>query len=69
MDGPRNYHTKRSQSDRERQIAFEITNMWNLIRMIEKYLFTKQKQTQSFWNKTYGYQSVNIGRRRDELGG
>ena len=27
MDGPRNDHTK---SDRERQISYEIINMWNL---------------------------------------
>ena len=29
MDGPRDYHTKRSKSDRERQI-YDITYMWNL---------------------------------------
>ena len=29
MDEPRDYHTKWSQSDRERQI-YDITNMWNL---------------------------------------
>ena len=27
MDGPRDYHTK---SDRERQISYDITHMWNL---------------------------------------
>ena len=35
MDGPRNYHTK---SDREKQISYEITNMSNLIKMIQKNL-------------------------------
>ena len=29
MDRPGDYHTKRSQSDRERQI-YDITFMWNL---------------------------------------
>ena len=29
MDGPRDYHTKWSKSDRERQI-YDITYMWNL---------------------------------------
>ena len=29
MDGPRDYHTKWSKSDRERQIC-DITYMWNL---------------------------------------
>ena len=28
MDGPRDYHTKRS--DRERQISYDISYMWNL---------------------------------------
>ena len=30
MDGPRDYHTKWSKSDRERQISYDITYMWNL---------------------------------------
>ena len=30
MDEPRDYHTKWSKSERERQIAFNITYMWNL---------------------------------------
>ena len=30
MDGPRDYHTKWSTSERERQIPYDITYMWNL---------------------------------------
>ena len=30
MDGPRDYHTKWSQSDRERQLSYDTTYMWNL---------------------------------------
>ena len=30
MDGPRDYHSKQSKSDRERQIPYDITYMWNL---------------------------------------
>ena len=30
MVGPRHYHTKRSKSERERQIPYDITYMWNL---------------------------------------
>ena len=30
MDGPRDYHTKWSKSDRERQISYHVTYMWNL---------------------------------------
>ena len=65
MDGPRDYHTKWSKSDRERQILYDITYMWNL-----KYdtmnLFTKQKQTHSLWKQTDGYQRGKVG--RDKLG-
>ena len=30
MDGPREYYTKWSKPDRERQISYDITYMWNL---------------------------------------
>ena len=30
MDGSRDYHTKRSKSERERQIPYDIAYMWNL---------------------------------------
>ena len=30
MDGPRDYHIKWSKSERERQISYNITYMWNL---------------------------------------
>ena len=30
MGGPRDYHTKLSKSDRERQILYDIIYMWNL---------------------------------------
>ena len=30
MDGPGEYHTKRSKSEREKQIPYDITYMWNL---------------------------------------
>ena len=42
MDGPRDYYTKWSKADRERQISY---NIWNLKKkMIQKNLFEKQKQ-------------------------
>ena len=31
MYGPEDYHTNWSKSDRERQISYDITHMWNLI--------------------------------------
>ena len=30
MDGPRDCHTKWSKPERERQISYDITYMWNL---------------------------------------
>ena len=30
MDRPRNYHTKWSKPDRERQISYDIAYKWNL---------------------------------------
>ena len=30
MNGPRDYHTKWSKSERARQISYDITYMWNL---------------------------------------
>ena len=30
MDGPSDYHTKQSKSEKERQIPYDITYMWNL---------------------------------------
>ena len=57
MDGPRGYHTKRSKSDRERQIH-AITCMWNLKKMVPMKLFTKQKLSHRCRKQTYGYQGV-----------
>ena len=34
-----------SKSDRERQISYDITYMWNLKKMIQTNLFIKQKLT------------------------
>ena len=30
MDGPRDYHTKWGKSEREKQIPYDITYVWNL---------------------------------------
>ena len=43
MDGPRDYHTKWSKPDRERQISYDITYMWNV---------KKKKDTNEFIYKT-----------------
>ena len=30
MGGPRDYHTKRTKSERKKQMLYKITDMWNL---------------------------------------
>ena len=55
IDGPRDYHTKWSKSDRERQISYDIAYMQYLKKMIQMHLFTKQKQTHRLREWTYGY--------------
>ena len=57
MDGPRDYHTKWSKSERERQLSYNIAYMWNLKKeKTQMNLFTKQKQTHRHIKQTYGYQ-------------
>ena len=46
MDGPRDYHTEGSKTEQERQIPYDKTYIWNLIKKMPKNLFIKQKQTQ-----------------------
>ena len=43
MDGPRDDHIKWSKSDRERQIPYDITYMWNLEKMIQINFFKKHR--------------------------
>ena len=66
MDGPRDYHTEWSKPDRERQISYDITYMWNLKKNLQTNLFTKQRLTHDIENKL----TVTKGKkwRRDKLG-
>ena len=45
MNEPREDHTKWSKSEKERQISYDITYMWNLKKMTQMNLLTKQIQT------------------------
>ena len=64
MDGPRDYHTKWSKSERERQIPYYITYMWNLKNYINKCIYQNRNRLTDIENKlmvtfrkqTYGYQ-------------
>ena len=53
VDGPRHYHPKWSKPDRERQISFNITNRWNLKKMIQIKLLSKQKYPHRKWTDIY----------------
>ena len=44
------YHTNWSSLDRERQISYDITNMWNLTKIIQKNLFIRQKDS-NIWKQ------------------
>ena len=60
MGGPTDDHTKWSKLDRERQISYDIAHMWNLKKMIQMNLFTKQKETHRLKEQTDGYQRGNV---------
>ena len=59
MDGPRNYHTEWSKSDREGEISHGIPYMWKLKRNDTNEL-TKQKETYRKW--AYGCQLEGVVR-------
>ena len=69
MDGPRDYHTKWSKLDSERQISYDIAFMWSL--KIKRYKWTylqNRKRLTGIENKHI----VTKGERvwgRDKLGG
>ena len=47
LDGPRDYHTKWSKSDRERQILYDITYMWNLKNNTNKLVYKTETDSQT----------------------
>ena len=59
MDGPREYHTEWSKSDRERQILYDITYMWNLKNNTDEAIY--KTETDSHRKQTYGYQRERGG--------
>ena len=44
MDEPRDYHTEYIKSDRERQISYNISYMWNLKKNDTNELIYKKKE-------------------------
>ena len=47
MDGPRDYHTKWSKSDRERQISYDITYMQNLKKCTSELIYKTETDSQT----------------------
>ena len=66
IDGPRDYHTKWSKSERERQI-YDIAYMWNLKKWYKwTYLQNRNRLTDIGKKNKHGYQRGSG--RRDKLG-
>ena len=47
MDGPRDYHTEWSKSDRERLILYVITYMWNLKNNTNELIYKTKTDSQT----------------------
>ena len=47
MDEPRDYQTKQSKSERERQIPYDITHLWSLKYATNEYLYETETDSQT----------------------
>ena len=47
MDRPRDYHTKWSKSDKERQISYDITYMWTLKNSTNELIYKTETDSQT----------------------
>ena len=57
MDGPRDYHTKLSKTEKERQISYDITFIWNPKKWYKwTYLKKKKNRYTDIENKLMGKQ-------------
>ena len=56
MDGPRDYHIKWSKSDRERQISYDITHMWDLKKRYKWIYLQNKNRLTDIENKLMAYQ-------------
>ena len=68
MEGPRGYYTQWNMSNREGQIPYDFSYMWNLKIKIKKQ--AKQKQTHKYREHFEGYQmwgTWGMGKKRDGL--
>ena len=56
MDGTKDYHSKCSKSDREKQISYDITYMWYLKKKNHRNELIYKTGTDRHRKQTYGYQ-------------
>ena len=47
MDGLRDYHTKRTKSEKERQIPYDITYIWNLKYDTNEHIYKTEPDSQT----------------------
>ena len=66
MDGPREYHTKWSKPDRERQILCDIAYMWNLKNNTNEFIYKTETDSETW--KTNLRLPKERGGVRDKLG-
>ena len=70
MDGPGDYHTKWSKSDKERQVSYNITYLWNLKKKKKRYKETylqKRNRLKDTENKLMVTKEERVG-KKDKLG-
>ena len=63
LDGTRDSHTKCSKSERERQIPYDITHIWNLAYNTNEPFH--RKETHGLGEQTCGFQGEGGGSRMD----
>ena len=68
MDGPRDYHTEWSKSDREEEISYDILYWKNLKRNNTSELTYKTKQVHKLRKLAYGFWGKGQGEQIGSLG-
>ena len=61
MDGHRDYHSKWSQSDREKQISYDITQIWNLKKLYRWTYLQNRNRPANVENKLWEFPSWRSG--------
>ena len=62
MDGPRDYHTEWNKSDRERQLSYYITDLWNLKKVYKWAYLQNRNRLTDIENKVMVTKGERVGR-------